>query len=81
MKHKKKIIIGVVCGTVLLVIVLANIFGHGWIFYMDGPYRGEVIDYDTGKPIDGTAVVGIWNIQVGFPPVGLLALSAMPKNL
>lgn len=31
------------------------------IFRYDGPYQGKVIDADTGEPIEGVVVVGIWD--------------------
>lgn len=31
------------------------------IFRYDGPYEGKVIDTETGKPIQGAVVLGVWN--------------------
>lgn len=31
------------------------------IFRYDGPYEGKVIDADTGNPIEGAVVLGVWN--------------------
>ncbi len=25
---------------------------YGWLYYQNGPYRGRVIELDSGKPID-----------------------------
>lgn len=44
-------------------IAASNIFGKGWIFYNDGPYRGKVVDADTGEPIEGAVVVGMWKLE------------------
>jgi hypothetical protein len=30
------------------------------IIRYDGPYKGKVIDADTGKPIEGAVVLGVW---------------------
>jgi hypothetical protein len=30
------------------------------IFRYDGPYEGKVIDADTGEPIQGAIVLGVW---------------------
>ena len=30
----------------------------------DGPYRGRVIDTDTGKPIEGVVVLGVWYKEI-----------------
>lgn len=39
---------------------------HGWLYYQNGPYRGKVIERDTGNPIEGAVVAGSWNLLV-FP--------------
>lgn len=31
------------------------------IFRYDGPYEGKVVDADTGEPIQGAVVLGVWN--------------------
>lgn len=36
-----------------------SIFG---VIYLDGPYHGRVVEAETGKPIEGAAVAGIWNM-------------------
>ena len=65
---KKKIII-FFC-AVLFFMVISNIFGKGWIIYHDGPYRGKVIDADTGEPIKGVAVAGKWDLDLMGPAQG-----------
>lgn len=42
---------------------------RGWIYYWDGPYKGKVVDLDTGKPIEGAVVAGSWYLEVfaGWP--------------
>ena len=30
----------------------------------DGPYRGKVIDAETGKPIEGVVVLGVWYKEI-----------------
>lgn len=42
---------------------------RGWIYYWDGPYKGKVIELDTGVPIEGAVVAGSWYIEVmaGWP--------------
>ena len=34
----------------------------------DGPYEGRVIDADTGEPIEGVVVLGVWNKE--YPTAG-----------
>lgn len=36
---------------------------------IDGPYKGKVVDYKTGEPIEGAVVVGYWNLSSPFPLV------------
>jgi len=52
-RSNKRIIIGV---AGLLIFFL----GWGRLFYFDGPYKGKVIDMETKKPLEGTAVVAVW---------------------
>lgn len=66
---RKKICIAL-SGVLLVAIVGANIFGAGWIFYHDGPYRGKVVDADTGQPIEGAAVLGEWHLETYASPGG-----------
>ncbi len=30
----------------------------------DGPYEGRIIDADTGQPLEGVVVLGVWNTQI-----------------
>lgn len=39
---------------------------HGWLYYQNGPYKGKVIELDTGNPIEGAVVAGSWHLEV-FP--------------
>lgn len=40
----------------------------GWMFYTDGPYKGKVLDLETGAPIEGVVVAGVWLVkQYGGP--------------
>lgn len=32
----------------------------------DGPFRGQVVDRETGQPIEGAAVVAVWNGVHGY---------------
>ncbi|MEK6698001.1 MAG: carboxypeptidase-like regulatory domain-containing protein [Nitrospirota bacterium] len=60
---KKKAIIIIFSAVLFLIILVSNIWGTGWIFYTDGPYRGKVTDADTGQPIEGAVVVGMWRLE------------------
>ncbi len=35
----------------------------------DGPYKGRVIDAETGKPIEGVVVLGVWS-KIAATPAG-----------
>jgi hypothetical protein len=39
---------------------------HGWLYYWDGPYKGKVVDAETGAPIEGAVVAGSWHLQVVY---------------
>lgn len=42
---------------------------HGWLYYWNGPYKGKVIELDTGKPIESAVVAGNWHLEtvIGWP--------------
>ena len=54
MKRRWQVIVTILVG--LLVLAVTN--GH--IFYVDFPYRGQIIDAETKQPIEGAAVVEVW---------------------
>lgn len=60
--RKLKFII-ILAFIIFISIAASNIFGKGWIFYNDGPYRGKVVDADNGEPIEGAVVVGMWKLE------------------
>ena len=47
--------------------------GCGHILYADGPYQGKVIDSETKQPIEGAAVVAVW--QKEAPALGHYTVS------
>jgi hypothetical protein len=52
--------------TILLLIIVllaaVPVLAGGWLVYHDGPYKGKVVDAETGEPIEGAAVLGIWYV-------------------
>lgn len=54
--------------TILLLlltfIAFAPAFAGGWMIYHDDPYTGKIVDAETGAPIEGAAVVGIWSLLI-----------------
>lgn len=45
--------------STLLVIAVISCDGSAFI-RKDGPYEGRIIDADTGQPIEGVVVLGVW---------------------
>jgi len=43
-------------------------FGADFLYHSDGPYKGRVIDLETGKPIEGAVVAGVWVLEFNFTP-------------
>lgn len=60
-ENKRKRILFVM--LILLAISMASNRSFYWIVYWDGPYHGQVVDADTGKPIEGASVAGIWMFE------------------
>lgn len=51
-----------------LLVVLIILVANGRVLYIDFPYRGKVIDKETMRPIEGAAVVAVW--QMDTPMIG-----------
>lgn len=48
----------------ILLAMTGNAFGDGLVYFYDGPYRGKVIELETGRPIEGAVVAARWRITV-----------------
>jgi hypothetical protein len=48
------------CRSLLAVLMLVGLSG---CIHSDGPYRGKVVELDTGNPIEGAVVAGQWYID------------------
>lgn len=55
MKNKKRLVI--VISVALLLVVAA------YCIHSDGPYKGKVVELDSGKPIEGAVVAASWSIE------------------
>ncbi len=55
MKNKKRIVIGFV---VVLFCLISSACAHS-----DGPYKGKVVELETGNPIEGAVVAASWSIE------------------
>jgi hypothetical protein len=51
--------------TILGIVLLLT--GCASAIRYDGPYEGRVIDADTGEPIEGVVVLGVWNTETPTP--------------
>lgn len=54
MKNKKRLV--VVLSVALLLVVAV------YCVHTDGPYKGKVVELETGKPIEGAVVAATWSI-------------------
>jgi hypothetical protein len=59
---KRNLVIFVIIGC-LIWILNGSIF---FIYYIDGPYWGKVVDADTGEPIVGANVMGMWIFDIAL---------------
>lgn len=41
-----------------------SVFSADFLYHSDGPYRGKVIDLETGEPIQGAVVAGTWELYI-----------------
>lgn len=48
----------------IFLLTAANAFGGGFIYHSEGPYRGKVIDLETGEPIEGAVIAGVWKLNL-----------------
>lgn len=54
-KNTKQLVIGFV---VILLCLISSACAHS-----DGPYRGKVVELETGNPIEGAVVAARWMIE------------------
>jgi hypothetical protein len=45
-----------------------NVLSADFLYHSDGPYKGKVVDLETGKPIEGAVVAGVWVLAFNFTP-------------
>jgi len=53
--------------AIILSIIVLILIKIGYLIYYDGPYWGKVIEYETGKPIQGAVVHMEWSIMTTGP--------------
>jgi hypothetical protein len=47
----------------LFLLTATNVWSSGFLYHSDGPYKGKVVDMETGEPIEGAVVAGLWYLE------------------
>jgi hypothetical protein len=47
-------------------LIVTNAFSFDFLYHSDGPYRGKVVDLETGEPIEGAVVAAVWTLTHRF---------------
>ncbi len=53
---------------VVLFMTATNVLSADFLYHSDGPYKGKVVDLETGEPIDGAVVAGVWVLAFSLTP-------------
>lgn len=53
---------------VVFFLTTPNVLGADFLYHSDGPYKGKVVDLETGKAIEGAVVAGVWVLAFNFTP-------------
>jgi len=55
------------CITIaIFLLTTTNVLGADFLYHSDGPYKGKVIDLETGEPIEGAVVAAVWTLTHRF---------------
>lgn len=55
------------CMTIaFFLLITTNAMGADFLYHSDGPYRGKVLDLETGEPIEGAVVAAAWSLTHRF---------------
>lgn len=49
-----------------MLITVPSVWAFDFLYHSDGPYKGKVIDLETGEPIEGAVVAGVWYLTHRF---------------
>jgi hypothetical protein len=49
-------------------LTITNVLSADFLYHSDGPYKGKVIDLETGEPIEGAVVAGVWILEFNLTP-------------
>jgi len=66
---------------VILIVAAMFIPARGWLIHFDGPYEGQVLDDETGEPIEGAAVVAVWRLALYGGPGGPIGRDFADKEV
>jgi hypothetical protein len=53
--------------AVISILIVLGTITCAYAIRYDGPYSGRVIDADTGAPLEGVVVLGVWNSEITTP--------------
>ena len=63
----KKMKTGKKAGIIVIVVIMALLTLNGkWIIFNDRSIEGSVVDAETGKPLEGVIVFGLWELTQYF---------------
>ena len=55
------------CLTIaVFLLTTTNVLSADFLYHSDGPYRGKVLDLETGEPIEGAVVAAEWTLTHRF---------------
>lgn len=55
------------CLTIaVFLLTTTNVLSADFLYHSDGPYRGKVVDLETGEPIEGAVVAAEWTLTHRF---------------
>ena len=60
---KRNILFGLI--VIILLLTIQGCFPAIRLFVYDGTHSGRVVDKDTGEPIEGVVVLGVWTTKIG----------------
>jgi len=61
--RKWKVPIAIAAVIIFLMLFSGPGCGNQWMLFYDRPIKGHVVDAETGKPLEGVLVVGMWQLS------------------
>lgn len=61
--RKWKVPITITAVLIFMMLISGPGCGNQWMLFYDRPIKGHVVDAETGKPIEGVLVVGMWQLS------------------